>query len=287
MPSSNRGHYIAVGGCLAFLLLAIPALAVPPESQRTTEGKPAESSTPAGPAHDSQAQPQQPPPNAASIGQSSQPDNAESETGDSEYYQREDLKAQQAMAEATDRIVTWTKVQIALGVVGTIFLLWTLFETRRATNIASDTAQRELRAYIGVKAGWIDFTNLRDPTATIVISNFGQTPAHDVRWWIHSWIEAFPLKVELSDAPSDFVMGRSVMGPGNYSTQPITLGVPMSNRSLKELSEKRAAIYIYGRVTYRDIFNVPQETRYRLFFRGDNFSAESPLSPYTEGNEAT
>jgi hypothetical protein len=157
----------------------------------------------------------------------------------------------------------------------------------KAIEISEKMGRAQVRAYVGVSAGQIDFTDLRYPVATIEIRNFGQTPAYDLRWWIHSWIEHYPLAVELPEPSEDFPMGQNVMGPGIPSTQGIDLGVRIKDEPFRLLSEGKAAIYIYGGITYRDVFSSNQSTKYMLFFRGNDFGKVSKLSSYIEGNEAT
>jgi hypothetical protein len=64
-----------------------------------------------------------------------------------------------------------------------------------------DTAQRQLRAYICVTGGLLKFLRPEVPEVQIHLKNAGQTPAYDVRGWIHMWIEAYPLTVDLPEAP--------------------------------------------------------------------------------------
>lgn len=86
--------------------------------------------------------------------------------------------------------------------------------TERTVETMEDTARRQLRAYVSVDRAWVEFPEPGVPSVTVIVRNAGQTPAHDVRHWIHQWIEKYPLQVELPTPPFGFVMSSSLLGAG-------------------------------------------------------------------------
>jgi len=64
------------------------------------------------------------------------------------------------------------------------------------------------------------------------------------------------------------------------------LSVPVQNPwGENEIKTGRAAIYVYGRITYRDILKTDRFTDFRLICRGENL-AKGRLAPDTSGNDA-
>ena len=135
-------------GCLGASLLAVPSLGQIPETPGAAQSEPSKDHPPQPALKEPEDLSIDAPNESASVDKNEVGDGAESNDHPEGYYQDEDLKAQRLMAEATESIVSLTRIQIALGVIGTIALVWTLFESRRATNLASRTARRELRAYV-------------------------------------------------------------------------------------------------------------------------------------------
>jgi hypothetical protein len=100
-----------------------------------------------------------------------------------------DVCAQRRMADAADRIVVLTWVQIVLGVIGALGLLATLWLTRAAlkqasrsadaAKISADALVSAERAFVKIShnAPGIDFFEDRDITVSVEVRNLGKTPA--------------------------------------------------------------------------------------------------------------
>ena len=93
----------------------------------------------------------------------------------------EDLLAQQSMANLTEQIVFWTKLQFALGVGGTIALLYMFHLTRKATkaaeaavDITRQIGQSEIRAYLAVTSGKYEIDH-RKILCGFTVQNSGPT----------------------------------------------------------------------------------------------------------------
>jgi hypothetical protein len=158
----------------------------------------------------------------------------------------------------------------------------------RSVEIMQDTAKRQLRAYLSVDRAAIDFPEPGVPRIAVVIKNCGQTPAHEVRHWIHHWILPYPLVEELPEAPDGFVMSSALIGAGGVSEMEFTRPDPIEPKHLlPQLGTAMGTIYVYGKVTYKDVFGQEQFMRYRFMFGGPEPVKAGKLAPCEEGNEAS
>jgi hypothetical protein len=144
-----------------------------------------------------------------------------------------------------------------------------------------------LRAYVCVKGVTITFKTRDAPVANVQITNFGRTPAYNVRAWIHMWIHEHPLKVALPVPPSDLMRANSILAPGNHIYMVMPKKPPVPAESVALLGTKEGTIYIYGRVDYRDVFGKEQWTNYRLIYGGPEPLYGEDLQPDSDGNDAS
>ncbi|MER9890035.1 hypothetical protein NKJ48_31115 [Mesorhizobium sp. M0114] len=158
-----------------------------------------------------------------------------------------------------------------------------------AVRVMQKSAEQQLRAYVLAAESGIEFPFDNDPVAHVVIKNFGQTPAYDVRSWIHIWVEEFPLPAALpGPPPDDFPMSQTVCGPGFHTEFVHKRENPLNPISIKMINDETAAIYVYGAIKYRDCFGVERGTSYLRFFRGKFVAGDTKqMSSYPDGNEAT
>lgn len=160
--------------------------------------------------------------------------------------------------------------------------------TEDSVNIMRDTATRQLRAYISIDCARIEFPEPGVPKVTVTIKNSGQTPAHNLRHWIHQWIERYPLSIDLPEPPDDFVMSSSVLGSGATHEMQIIHPKPIIKPCcIHEIGTPDATIYVYGAVTYQDVFGNEHFIKYRLMHGGSNQVRPGFLSPCEAGNEAS
>lgn len=152
-----------------------------------------------------------------------------------------------------------------------------------------DTARRQLRAYISINAASIEFPSPGVPKVTVSIKNTGQTPAHNVKHWIHQWIEFFPLRVDLPQPPGDLVMSCDVMGTGATHANSITHPKMIVKRDedINIIGTPKGTIYVYGEITYSDVFGERHFSKYRYMYGGSERKTGNVLSACPEGNEAT
>lgn len=166
-------------------------------------------------------------------------------------------------------VVIFTAITAAFTAVLAAFTILLAFYTRRLALIASETAERQLRAYVQVEIEKIDF----GPTVEVVLlaKNVGQTPAYGTT--VHSWVDLRPFP----HPPGGSFTGPSGAAPESKSI--INGGQSTRNKtgSSRPLTDKEAAavadgtslrLYIYGDVTYEDAFKKPRHTNFCLALRG-------------------
>lgn len=197
-------------------------------------------------------------------------------------------KSEQEGEKSTlDRLTAFSTV--ALAVITFFLALYTARlwgATDKLVKGAEETAQRQLRAYVHVRRAQASRDNDAILWAKVEIQNFGQTPAYDVVQWIGI------VGVSEGDIPnftnpgSDFKKAKGIIGPGSFTEFLIPTHDKITPQKDAALMAGKATIYVYGEVFYRDVFNIPHVTKFRMFLSGEG-SAEGKFKNTEEGNEAT
>ena len=123
------------------------------------------------------------------------------------------------------------------------------------------TAKKQLRAYLGVHSADVGFTRglseLHELLQAIIqIKNAGQTPAHNVVQCIKAEIRPLDNSSRVFVSPTTD-RGPIVMAPGTRLE--IRYEFAASHAKLVEMQSKNTlAIYVWGAVTYQDIFGDKQ-----------------------------
>jgi hypothetical protein len=167
---------------------------------------------------------------------------------------------------------------------GLFIATWHLFRaTKRLTVGAEKTAERQLRAYVGVKSGHLVFEIIdRNIVATIVIriENFGETPAYGVRSSA-GFVNATTFPTETSNRIIR-ISGNNVIFP--HSSQRIMFKRNFDIPPGKEIIRT----FVFGEIIYNDTFGNTHSTTFRytaqMLSRGDS---RADLAPCDEGNDAT
>lgn len=200
-----------------------------------------------------------------------------------------------------------------------------MIEVRKSAQAAKDSAdatkgivatlkegsERQLRAYVVCEHGTIfnvanpvpvflgqvfnppseaEITNPAfGPGYKIQIKNAGQTPAVEVRHWGNICFREFPLKSPLPARDPKIIPVASVLGPGIPSTKFNHLTQPLTAKETADLRAGTGAVYVYGEITYSDIWGKSWYTRYRLMHHafGGAIGVSTDLSFCESGNEAT
>lgn len=219
---------------------------------------------------------------------------------DPDYYTREDLDAQRRMAVAAEGLVSLTNTQIIIASIASSFLLvaigiafWAALEARRAAiattrtvKITSDTAERQLRAYVHISQPTITLNEDGTAAINIRIENAGQTPAHHLIWWQKVSVGARDLKTELrSDNPDPEDVSGLVLQAGGTADHTGKLNILNIEKNREAITNFESAMFIYGNVKYRDIFAKEHTTRFQLMYSGP-WEGTKPLITCEKGNDA-
>lgn len=177
-------------------------------------------------------------------------------------------------ADRTIAVATWILALFAL-------LQWR--ETREA-------AHAQLRAYVFVRQDEntpLKWSNDKPfhISATLVLENTGQTPAHEVRHWSKLGVRNHPTP-ERAFGREEQPMARGSIGPGRSVLIPLEdlIVTPDEWHALFAGSKR---LYTWGEVAYRDAFGRTQTTAFRMVFSGVAGQRHGAAEICDEGNEAT
>ena len=193
-----------------------------------------------------------------------------------------DLCAQWKAADAAKESATWTRLTFWAGVLGTVFLVWTLWETRQA-------AQREQRAYVrvepsgegAVKAG----QRIRLP---LKVDNYGTTPARDLSF--QQCIVVRKTGWTWDDEPKGVEEGNRTyitLHPGSPMMVAIEMDDPLPEDVHGAICRGEACVFAKGTVHYRDVFGQKRKTVISMEFSGDDCVNSGALRMAAHGNIAT
>ena len=149
----------------------------------------------------------------------------------------------------------------------------------RSNMIARRSAERQLRAYIGVIEGRVERIDDR-PFAKLTIKNAGQSPAYGLTNKINgSYREPDEFLFDENDSyfpRFDFLPGETISITHEF----------MEPRKWDEFLESGRMLYLWGQISFTDAFGKPRigKFRYRTGDRLDNNSFD--LRPTPEGNES-
>lgn len=132
---------------------------------------------------------------------------------------------------------------LTLGAI--IVALCLLLKTSEQVQVSRESVQKDLRPYLAL-TGLSDSLPIR--TSSIVdwtLTNLGKTPAYETKigiWCVvRDSLQANPESLDLSGVPG-IVLGSGVPFPG------------FSDVSSIQPQAKRPRIFLYGRITYEDVF---------------------------------
>jgi hypothetical protein len=171
-----------------------------------------------------------------------------------------------------------------------------VIEAKNSLSLSRDTAQRQLRAYVCVESAFLKFPERNITEPRVYFKNSGQTPAYNVRGWIHTWFAEYPPQEVFPVPPHDFVMAKTILGPGTKTTF-VAARKSVEPQLAEFLGTPQLTLYVYGEVHYNDAFGIDRTTKYRLIHGGpegirkitgkDGMAEKWILMPDTHGNEAT
>lgn len=186
------------------------------------------------------------------------------------------LVAQQEVADWAFWMVVISILTVLVTGAGVYYVALTLVETRRATAAAIDaidvnreSAQSQLRAYVSVERASIVKFNPDEPVEVrLHIKNTGQTPAFKMNQLVLLKADSYPSNFEFyipADIGEDV---QSELGSGLVVTTFIDTGTPLTANQLDSVQSGSAAVWVWGRIDYEDIFGRKFYTEFRFIFGG-------------------
>jgi|ERR1043166_1175886 hypothetical protein len=125
---------------------------------------------------------------------------------------------------------------------------------KKTIDISRDTSERTVRAYVLYNDPHILLLpNENRYLVSFSFKNRGQTPAYNVEYWFHSEVRNTPINV-IED------VGVEDTGPASVDLDPtaewpIEREFPLTSlMDVQNIREKKSAFYVWGMVTYRDVF---------------------------------
>lgn len=312
MSDRNRMSYAALRGLLIGVLVAIQVVSVAAQSEQSLEETPISHPEPnVSPDENTNVeqdaenkQPASIEVTPGSIAESQEAVSAtEEETTDEDNrYAQEDLRAQLRMAVAAEYLVYLLILELVLGVLGVGAIVFTLFFTAKATReagraakaaegaikVAQNTAAIELRAYVSViKVKLIELELGQTVKALVTFKNSGKTPAHDVKLWWRMEYRRQPLNEVLDRGDKAKEVTCTDIGPTVPMASLFATGVALGQLHFDEVRSQKSAVYVWGQLSYRDIYDKQQFVSFRFKHTGKFYKPDTNLVSCTEGNRTT
>jgi hypothetical protein len=137
--------------------------------------------------------------------------------------------------------------------------------TAASVDLARDTAQRQLRAYIGTFEMSLRVHPLEGSgfgyITHIEIRNFGQTPAYEMMLWADTAVD-IPGALLFSDTPESPVVSGGIAYPS--AGLHIRRFKKISEAEVEEIRNRTKSVFFWGTVSYKDAFGSPRYFKFRL-----------------------
>jgi hypothetical protein len=161
------------------------------------------------------------------------------------------------------------------------------FATRDLVEGADKNAEKQLRPYVFLSDAKISDA-AGTPKIYIKIKNFGQTPAYGLSFWTEGALREYPITSKLVRSNSNHSALIDIGPTGSIETT-VDWNGPIQDPDKAALIAKTKAIYVFGKITYRDTFGHDWSTEFR-FMEGGEFpfrptGGDLPHTP--DGNKAT
>ena len=167
-----------------------------------------------------------------------------------------------------------------------------LKESMEANDIASQTAKRQLRAYVMAEDQTIDGLWRGGPTTmTLKVYNRGQTPAYNVRVWsvVTGTLENPDQCKIFRRAGEKFHQSTIDVGPGNFVVHGNDCQDPLDGNAYSGIVAGDLKLIFAGVIKYEDAFGRTRRTTFKQFYAGNGNSATitSDLSACGRGNRSS
>lgn len=250
---------------------------------------------------------------ALSVEQSAAPDetakaNTQAQTEQADQYKLRDLIAQEDMAYWAMWMVLAALLTFLVTSIGT-FLIWRQVKLTRqavedtgeatvamqeANEIASDTARRQLRAYVmGTDHSVTHLYAGGRPKFIVKLHNFGQTPASEVRCrTIVRAINGDPdeTRIMFREARQAVGLSNSLIGPTDFHVHVNGMDQGSLGSDASQMIERGEIIMTFaGVISYRDVFGKRHLTTFKYFLSPDTLNLKDTAYDLTacgRGNKA-
>jgi hypothetical protein len=185
-----------------------------------------------------------------------------------------------------NRVITaFSIVAAAAAVAAAVIASWAYVQTRRQADeakrqadaamdqilVAKDTEERQLRAYVVVRAQEKIDNFFVGGKAHVqgILDNVGQTPVYNSNVLSGVGVLDYPLKGPLAFAPCNLIMAtpdarRHFFGKETYPGK--DRDTPFTEEETTKIKGGSSAIYYYGKVCYTDIFQKVRHTEFCIFW---------------------
>jgi hypothetical protein len=195
-----------------------------------------------------------------------------------------DLCAQMRMAKSAEDQASINELGLWLLGFTFVFTAVAAAATTASAIIASSTARRQLRAYIGVENHSVDKLAVGIHTCVkITITNFGQTPAYDVR----NANDLLVAPIEQREFDTTKSSGGRVLNPGDKIIMSSLCDDVLSAADTEKFAGNTHRMFSVGVITYRDTFGKKHTYTYRFEYGADHSVSVRAFAISDHGNTAT
>lgn len=191
------------------------------------------------------------------------------------HTERGESKGWLDMFPEGDRLVA---ILTAFLVFSTLLLWWA---TRNLVRSAERTAELQLRAYLQVTKALVGWSG--GPVVKVEVRNSGQTPAYGVALRVSVGLDPI--------VPIESLSARANVGGGeSFSIEIPYAGAALSDEDIDCIEQGTKAWYVFGEISYRDIFRKERFTGLRYMLAGSFPSDGDPpahMQVCGEGNETS
>jgi len=202
-------------------------------------------------------------------------------------------------------LAKWLTLAVTIGGLSLIALLWYVYSNARAARKLADAAdiqtdiakqrldlmkiskEKQLRAYVYTNGAKGEL--LSDKSGKYVvrveIRNFGQTPASALNGWMTVFVGDSAVEKDINMLPHDSELVETILPPGG-----VCFYYARTNESIipeiKAITRDVRAIYAYGEIHYKDVFDIKRYARFRIKCSGERNLSSGSFDHCFGGNEA-
>jgi hypothetical protein len=175
-----------------------------------------------------------------------------------------------------------------VGVIGPIVAVFALILAISQYSFSRDSAQRQVRAYVGVLDGSFQVVNLTEGGQGIRVhvrlKNSGKSPAYEFTTWIAAPVIA---------GPSEELFAPRQSGPGSSSILfadgevNLSATAPITPEQIQSVKAGTSRIFAWGGADYRDAFGVVRTLKFHdINARDETVPGVWALQPHRKGYQA-